>query len=93
MALWKYPVHALAYGFANLGAFGEAIDAAVADRMAADESVVVFGEDVPLIRRDLAARFGASRVRGTPISESAFLGAAVGAAMAMRSESTRKLSN
>jgi pyruvate/2-oxoglutarate/acetoin dehydrogenase E1 component len=63
-------------------AFGGAIDAAVADRMAADESVIVFGEDVALIRRDLAARFGAGRVRGTPISESAFLGAGVGAAMA-----------
>lgn len=50
--------------------------------MAADPRVVVFGEDVPMIRRALLARFGPARVRGTPISESAFLGAAVGAAMA-----------
>jgi pyruvate dehydrogenase E1 component beta subunit len=63
-------------------AFAEAIDAAVSEAMAADERVLVWGEDVPLIRRDLAARFGADRVRGTPISESAFLGAGVGAAMA-----------
>lgn len=62
--------------------FADAIDAAVADAMAADERVMVWGEDVPLIRRNLAARFGADRVRGTPISESAFLGAGVGAAMA-----------
>lgn len=62
--------------------FAEAIDRSVADAMASDERVVVFGEDVPTIRRNLAARFGTDRVRGTPISESAFLGAGVGAAMA-----------
>ena len=62
--------------------FGDAVDLAVAEAMDRDDSVVVFGEDIPVIRRDLAARFGARRVRGTPISESAFLGAGVGAAMA-----------
>jgi pyruvate dehydrogenase E1 component beta subunit len=62
--------------------FAEAIDRAVADAMADDDRVLVFGEDVPLLRRDLAARFGPDRVRGTPISESAFVGAGVGAAMA-----------
>ncbi len=36
----------------------------------------LFGEDVPLLRRNLLARFGPSRVRNAPISESAFLGAA-----------------
>ncbi|TET51454.1 MAG: pyruvate dehydrogenase, partial [Anaerolineales bacterium] len=36
----------------------------------------------PLLRRNLLVRFGPSRVRGTPISESAFLGAGVAAAMA-----------
>ena len=35
-----------------------------------------------MIRRNLLVRFGPDRVRGTPISESAFLGAGVGAAMA-----------
>jgi pyruvate/2-oxoglutarate/acetoin dehydrogenase E1 component len=50
--------------------------------MADDPRVVLFGEDVPLLRRDLLVRFGPQRVRGTPISESAFLGAGVAAAMA-----------
>jgi pyruvate/2-oxoglutarate/acetoin dehydrogenase E1 component len=62
--------------------FTQAIDDALAQAMAADPRIVVFGEDVPLIRRDLLVRFGPDRVRGTPISESAFLGAGVAAAMA-----------
>ncbi len=62
--------------------FTQAIDDALAQAMAGDPSIVVFGEDVPLLRRDLLVRFGARRVRGTPISESAFLGAGVAAAMA-----------
>lgn len=61
---------------------GEAADLAIEHAMASDPNVIVFGEDVPMIRRQLLVRFGPSRVRGTPISESAFLGAAVGAAMA-----------
>jgi pyruvate/2-oxoglutarate/acetoin dehydrogenase E1 component len=62
--------------------FGEAIDRAVEAAMSADERVVILGEDVHLLRRNLLVRFGPDRVRNTPISESAFLGAAVGAAMA-----------
>lgn len=50
--------------------------------MADDERVMVLGEDVQMLRRNLAVRFGLRRVRNTPISESAFLGAAVAAAMA-----------
>jgi pyruvate/2-oxoglutarate/acetoin dehydrogenase E1 component len=61
--------------------FAEAIDEAVADRMASDPRTIILGEDVQLIRRNLYARFGARRVRNAPISEAAFLGAAVGAAM------------
>lgn len=60
---------------------GPAVDRAVAEAMARDERVLVFGEDVALLRPALFARFGASRVMNTPISESAFLGSAVGAAM------------
>jgi pyruvate dehydrogenase E1 component beta subunit len=62
--------------------FGEAIEDALAQAMADDERVVVFGEDCPGLRMNLYARFGETRVRPAPISESAFLGAAVGAAMA-----------
>jgi pyruvate/2-oxoglutarate/acetoin dehydrogenase E1 component len=62
--------------------FSEAIDDALAQAMAEDERIIVFGEDVPLLRRNLLARFGSQRVLGAPISESAFVGAGVAAAMA-----------
>lgn len=62
--------------------FTQAIDDALAQAMADDVRIVVLGEDVPLLRGNLLVRFGPRRVRGTPISESAFLGAGVAAAMA-----------
>ena len=62
--------------------FTQAVDDALGQAMAEDERIFLWGEDVPLIRRELLVRFGPGRVRGTPISESAFLGAGVGAAMA-----------
>lgn len=61
--------------------FTEAADDALAQAMSEDSRIIVFGEDVPLLRRNLLVRFGPTRVRGTPISESAFLGAGVAAAM------------
>ncbi len=67
--------------------FGQAINRALADAMAADENVVLFGEDVAApggpfgVTRGLLEKFGAERVRDTPISEAAIVGAAVGAAM------------
>ncbi len=61
--------------------FDEAVDHAIAQAMAEDHRVVTWGEDVKLLRRNLLARFGPSRVRDTPISESAFMYAGVGAAM------------
>jgi len=61
--------------------FGRAIDLAIEDAMACDETVVLIGEDAPMLRAPLFARFGPSRVLAAPISESAFLGAAAGAAM------------
>ncbi|MCP4897791.1 MAG: pyruvate dehydrogenase, partial [bacterium] len=62
--------------------YAEAIEDALAQAMADDERVITFGEDVPGLRMNLFARFGEQRVRPAPISESAFLGAAVTAAMA-----------
>ena len=62
--------------------YSQAIILALRAAMARDDRVLVLGEDVQLMRRDLFVRFGADRVRNTPISESAMLGAALGAAMA-----------
>jgi pyruvate dehydrogenase E1 component beta subunit len=62
--------------------FGDAIEQALAEAMAKDPNIIILGEDVHTLRRNLFVRFGQKRVRHTPISESAFLGAAVGAAMA-----------
>ncbi len=62
--------------------FSQAVDDALAQAMADDPRIILFGEDTPLLRRNLLVRFGPRRVRGAPISESAFLGAGVAAAMA-----------
>lgn len=62
--------------------FAQAIEDAVAQAMADDPRIIIFGEDVALFRRSLFLRFGADRVRSTPISEAAFVGAAVTASMA-----------
>ena len=68
----------------------QAINAAMMEAMDADPKVLVLGEDVGYAEgggvtgtmRGLSARFGDQRVRSTPISEQAIMGAAVGAAMA-----------
>ncbi len=62
--------------------FGRAIDRAIEDAMARDETILLIGEDAPMLRAPLFARFGPDRVLAAPISESAFFGAAAGAAMA-----------
>jgi acetoin:2,6-dichlorophenolindophenol oxidoreductase subunit beta len=67
--------------------FRQAIVAALADEMRKDSTVMVFGEDVAHAEgpfktsEGLLAEFGSLRVRDTPISEMAFTGAAVGAAI------------
>ena len=59
---------------------------ALAQEMRGDERVFVMGEDIGALggvygnTRGLLDEFGAERVRDTPISETAFIGAAVGAA-------------
>jgi 2-oxoisovalerate dehydrogenase E1 component beta subunit len=64
-----------------------ALNQALADGLAADERVVVFGEDVgPLggvfrITDGLAARFGEDRVFDTPLAEAGIVGTAIGMAM------------
>lgn len=68
---------------------GGAINAALREAMARDERVVLLGEDIAdpaggvmKATAGLSTEFGHSRVRETPISEAAIMGAAVGAAMA-----------
>ena len=64
-----------------------AITEAMREEMDRDEKVFIIGEDVDIlggvfkITRGFVQRFGRKRVRGTPISESAFIGLAAGAAM------------
>jgi pyruvate dehydrogenase E1 component beta subunit len=62
--------------------YAQAIEDALAQAMADDTRVITFGEDAHGLRMNLYARFGEARVRPAPISEAAFVGAAVGAAMA-----------
>jgi len=62
--------------------YAQAIDFALGQAMAEDPRIVIFGEDVVMLRRELYVRFGPRRVRNTPISEAAFLAMGVGAAMA-----------
>lgn len=65
----------------------DAINRALADEMAADPDVICLGEDIAAaggafkVTEGLLERFGPQRVLDTPISETGFLGAAVGAAM------------
>ena len=65
----------------------QAINQALGDALAADPAVIVLGEDVAgaggsfKATRGLLERFGAERVRDTPISEAAIVGASVGAAL------------
>ena len=64
-----------------------ALNQALADSLAADERVVVFGEDVGTlggvfrVTDGLARRFGEYRVFDTPLAESGIVGTAIGMAM------------
>nr|WP_026529412.1 alpha-ketoacid dehydrogenase subunit beta [Haematomicrobium sanguinis] len=67
--------------------FANALNRALADAMASDESVIMFGEDVGTlggvfrITDGLTARFGESRCFDTPLAESGIVGMAIGMAM------------
>lgn len=66
-----------------------AINTALADAMADDDKIIVLGEDVADpeeggvcgVTKGLSSRFGDDRVRSTPISEQAIIGAAIGASL------------
>ncbi|WP_340589113.1 pyruvate dehydrogenase complex E1 component subunit beta [Erythrobacter alti] len=68
----------------------QAINAALHQAMEADPKVLVLGEDVADkegggivgITAGLSSKFGTDRVKSTPITEQAIIGAAIGAAMA-----------
>ncbi|MBY0421972.1 MAG: alpha-ketoacid dehydrogenase subunit beta [Parvularculaceae bacterium] len=67
----------------------QAINLALADALAEDDKVLVLGEDVADpegggvcgVTKGLSSRFGEARVRSTPISEQAIIGAAIGASL------------
>jgi pyruvate/2-oxoglutarate/acetoin dehydrogenase E1 component len=67
--------------------YWKAINEAITEEMDRDERVVLFGEDVGksggtyIATKGLYDRFGGTRVRDTPISESTLIGLAAGAAM------------
>jgi pyruvate/2-oxoglutarate/acetoin dehydrogenase E1 component len=67
--------------------YREAINRAIGDAMASDDQVFFIGEDVAAAggvfktTEGLYERFGAERVRDTPISEQAIVGLAIGAAI------------
>ena len=69
--------------------FIQSINEALAEAMAADPKVLLLGEDVADregggvvgLTSGLSTRFGDQRVRSTPISEQAIIGAAIGAAV------------
>ena len=67
--------------------YREAVNAGIAQEMRLDKNVVLLGEDVAAAGGvfkttfGLLDEFGADRVRDTPISEQAIIGAAMGASM------------
>lgn len=67
--------------------YREAVSAAIAQEMRRDDTVVFLGEDIAAAggvfktTEGLLDEFGPLRIRDTPISEQAILGAAMGAAM------------
>ena len=67
--------------------YAQALNEALREEMQVDERVFLMGEDIGphggifRVTKDLYNEFGAERVRDTPISEAAFVGLGIGAAM------------
>jgi acetoin:2,6-dichlorophenolindophenol oxidoreductase subunit beta len=62
--------------------YGDAIAQAISEEMQRDSDVVFYGQNMAMTERDpMLKQFGRSRVRIAPISETAEIGIAVGAAM------------
>jgi 2-oxoisovalerate dehydrogenase E1 component len=68
--------------------YRDAVKAAITDAMERDERVFLMGEDVAhyggcyAVSKGLLDKFGEDRIRDTPLSESGFTGAGIGAAIA-----------
>jgi len=68
--------------------YRDAVREAIRDALRRDDRVFLMGEDVAhyggcyAVSKGLLAEFGAERIRDTPLSESGFTGAGIGAAMA-----------
>ena len=68
--------------------YREAVKAGIVEAIERDDRVFLMGEDVGhyggcyAVSKGLLDRFGADRIRDTPLSESGFTGAGIGAAMA-----------
>ena len=68
--------------------YRDAVREAIRDALRRDDRVFLMGEDVGRyggcygVSKGLLAEFGAERIRDTPLSESGFTGAGIGAAMA-----------
>ncbi len=68
--------------------YREAVRTSIIEALERDERVFLLGEDVGMyggcyaVSKSLHDRFGPERIRDTPLSESAFVGAGIGAALA-----------
>lgn len=87
LAATSPPAEATRDGGVQTMTYREAIRLALREEMQLDERVFVMGEEVGLfdgsykVTAGLMDEFGPDRVRDTPISEEAFVGAGIGAAM------------
>jgi pyruvate dehydrogenase E1 component beta subunit len=71
----------------HLSTWREAVAAAIHDALDSDSRVFILGEDVGCyggcfgVTRGMLAKYGPERIRDTPLSETGFVGAGIGAAL------------